>query len=77
MGLCPNTIDELRTTAVELLHKLDDTCDLSVVRVEVVVIDVELDIGVCSSGCFEGDSEDVVAENLCKVGRFDATVLVL
>jgi hypothetical protein len=41
VGLCADTIDEF-AVGVDALHQFDDTLDLGVVRVEVVVVNVEL-----------------------------------
>lgn len=41
MGLCADTVNEL-AVGVDAVHQLDDTLDLGVVRVQVVVVDVEL-----------------------------------
>jgi hypothetical protein len=45
MRLCTDPVDDL-AVRIQALHKLHDSLDLSVVRVEIVVVDVQLRAGV-------------------------------
>lgn len=54
MGLCADTVDEL-AVCVGALHEGDHTLNFGIVGVEVEVVDVQLSVGISSTGGFECD----------------------
>lgn len=75
MALCADTVDQ-PACRVGPADEGDESLDLGVVRVEVVVVDVQLRGGVCGTRGLEGDGDEGFSEDVGEDAGADASVFV-
>ena len=59
MALSPTTVNETISSRINGIHELDESCDLGVDRIEIVVVNVELCIRInpaCDLKCHINES---------------------
>lgn len=71
-----NTINELRAAVVDRLDEVDESSELRVRAVEVVIVDVQLGVGVSLARGLEGNGDEALAKDVGEDGGAQTTIFV-